>query len=32
MFGKLLDRLMIRRQTEKGIKQFFAGLKAYAEK
>jgi uncharacterized protein YndB with AHSA1/START domain len=32
MFGKLLDWLMIRRQSDKGIKQFLAGLKAYAEK
>jgi hypothetical protein len=32
MFGKLLDRLMIRRQSDKGLKQFLAGLKAYAEK
>jgi hypothetical protein len=31
MFGKLLDWLMIRRQSDKGIKQLFAGLKAYAE-
>jgi hypothetical protein len=32
MFGKLLDRLMIRRQSDKGIKKFLAGLKTYAEK
>jgi ribosome-associated toxin RatA of RatAB toxin-antitoxin module len=31
MFGKLLDLLMIRRQSDKGIKQFLSGLKAYAE-
>ena len=30
--GKLLDSLMIRKQYSKGIKQFFGGLKAYAEK
>ena len=30
--GKLLDSLMIRKQTESGIKKFFVGLKAYAEK
>ena len=27
MFGKLLNRLMIRRQSDKGIKKFLAGLK-----
>ncbi|MDZ4716150.1 MAG: SRPBCC family protein [Cytophagales bacterium] len=32
LFGKLLDALMIRKQTEGGIKQFFVGLKSYAEK
>jgi len=30
-FGKLLDMLMIRRQSDKGIKKFFAGLKSFAE-
>jgi hypothetical protein len=30
--GKILDALMIRRQSDKGIKKFFAGLKSYAEK
>lgn len=29
--GKLLDSLMIRKQTDQGIKKFFAGLKSYAE-
>ena len=32
LLGKLLDSLMIRKQTESGIKKFFVGLKAYAEK
>jgi ligand-binding SRPBCC domain-containing protein len=32
MFGKLLDTLMIRKQYNKGIKGFFAGLKTYSEK
>ena len=32
LLGKLLDSLMIRKQTEGGIKKFFDGLKAYAEK
>jgi ribosome-associated toxin RatA of RatAB toxin-antitoxin module len=27
LFGKLLDRLMIRRQSDKGVKKFFEGLK-----
>lgn len=31
-FGKLMDVLMLRRQTDKGIKEFFQGLKEYAEK
>jgi len=30
--GKLLDRLMIRRQTDGGIKKFFSGLKQFVEK
>lgn len=30
--GKLLDVLMIRKQSDSGIKKFFGGLKAYAEK
>ena len=32
LLGKLLDAMMIRKQTENGIKKFFAGLKSYAEK
>ena len=31
LLGKLLDAMMIRKQTENGIKKFFAGLKSYAE-
>ncbi len=31
LFGKLLDTLMIRKQSDTGIKKFFAGLKNYAE-
>ena len=31
LFGKLLDGLMIRKQSDSGIKKFFAGLKSYAE-
>lgn len=31
LLGKLLDNLMIRKQTNTGIKKFFAGLKDYAE-
>jgi ligand-binding SRPBCC domain-containing protein len=32
LFGKLLDLLMIRKKSDAGIKQFFAGLKSYVEK
>ena len=32
LLGKLLDSLMIRRQSDSGIKKFFGGLKSYAEK
>lgn len=32
LLGKLLDSLMIRKQTSSGIKKFFNGLKEYAEK
>lgn len=32
LFGKLLDGLMIRKQSDAGIKKFFAGLKSYTEK
>ena len=31
LFGKLLDALMIRKQSDSGIKKFFSGLKNYAE-
>lgn len=31
-FGKILDALMIRKQSDGGIKKFFGGLKAYTEK
>ena len=31
LFGKLLDSLMIRKQSDRGIKKFFTGLKSYAE-
>lgn len=30
-FGKLLDALMIRRQSDAGIKKFLSGLKSYTE-
>jgi ligand-binding SRPBCC domain-containing protein len=30
--GRLLDTLMIRKQSDNGIKKFFAGLKAFTEK
>lgn len=32
LLGKLLDSIMIRKQSDQGIKKFFAGLKQYAEK
>ena len=32
VLGKILDRLMIRKQTSSGIAKFFNGLKEYAEK
>lgn len=32
LLGKLLDSIMIRKQSDAGIKKFFAGLKQYAEK
>lgn len=32
LFGKLLDAIMIRKQSDGGIKKFLAGLKSYAEK
>lgn len=31
LLGKLLDILMIRKQSDAGIKKFFSGLKTYAE-
>jgi ribosome-associated toxin RatA of RatAB toxin-antitoxin module len=31
LFGKFLDAVMIRKQSDSGIKKFFAGLKSYAE-
>ena len=31
LLGKLLDAIMIRKQSDTGIKKFFAGLKSYAE-
>ncbi len=30
--GKILDTLMIKKQTDSGIKKFFSGLKKFAEK
>ena len=32
LLGKILDRIMIRKQTNSGIQKFFVGLKNYAEK
>ena len=32
LLGKLLDSLMIRKQSDSGIRKFFGGLKTYAEK
>jgi ribosome-associated toxin RatA of RatAB toxin-antitoxin module len=32
LLGALLDKMMIRKQTDSGIKKFFAGLKTYSEK
>jgi ribosome-associated toxin RatA of RatAB toxin-antitoxin module len=31
LFGKLLDVLMIKKQSDAGIKKFFTGLKSYVE-
>ena len=31
LLGKLLDAMMLRKQSDEGIKKFFAGLKTYAE-
>lgn len=30
-FGKILDSIMIRKQSDNGIKKFFSGLKSYLE-
>jgi len=30
-FGQMLDALKIRKQSDSGIKKFFAGLKSYIE-
>ena len=32
LLGRLLDRMMIRKQTSAGIQKFFAGLKAHVER
>lgn len=32
LIGRMLDALMIRKQSDTGIKKFFAGLKSYLEK
>jgi ligand-binding SRPBCC domain-containing protein len=32
LLGKLLDAIMIRKQSDEGIKKFFSGLKSYVEK
>jgi ligand-binding SRPBCC domain-containing protein len=32
LFGKLMDLVMLRKQSDAGIKKFFAGLKNYIEK
>jgi ligand-binding SRPBCC domain-containing protein len=32
LLGKIMDNLVIRKKSDKGIKQFFAGLKSYVEK
>lgn len=31
ILGKIIDRLMMRKQMDKGIKEFMGGLKSYAE-
>jgi hypothetical protein len=31
VLGKLMDALMVRKQSDAGIKKFFAGLKSYIE-
>lgn len=32
LLGKMMDALMVRKQSDKGIKKFFAGLKSFTEK
>lgn len=32
IFGKIMDHLIIRKQSDTGVKKFFAGLKSYIEK
>ena len=32
LLGRIMDGLMIRKKSDRGIKQFFAGLKSYVEK
>ena len=32
ILGKIMDRLIIRKQSDTGVKKFFAGLKSYIEK
>ena len=32
LFGKMLDALMVKKQSDKGIKLFLGGLKSYTEK
>jgi ligand-binding SRPBCC domain-containing protein len=32
IFGKIMDLLIIRKQSDNGVKKFFAGLKSYIEK
>lgn len=32
IFGKIMDALMVRSQSDKGIKKFLAGLKSFTEK
>ena len=32
VFGRMMDTLMVRKQSDKGIKRFFEGLKSFTEK
>jgi len=32
VFGKIMDAMVVRSQSDKGIKKFFAGLKSFTEK